>query len=77
MATLVMSDIQPRARAALAASPIFELQALEVQERDTALWISGTVSTFYHKQLAQEVVRSVCQDIEVVNKIRVREDRRR
>jgi hypothetical protein len=77
MATFVIDDVQPRARAALTASPIYELQALEVQQRDAALWISGTVSTFYHKQLAQEVVRSVCQDIEVINRIRVREDRRR
>jgi hypothetical protein len=71
MAVLSTNDVQPRAQAALAASPFFELRELQVQPQDGALLISGTVSSFYHKQLAQEVVRSVCTDIEVINTIRV------
>jgi len=65
------SDIQPRAQTALANSPIYELRDLQVEDRDGILLISGAVSSFYHKQLAQEVVRSVCQGIEVINSIRV------
>lgn len=65
------SDIQPRAQTALADSPIYELRDLQVEDRDGILLISGAVSSFYHKQLAQEVVRSVCQGIEVINSIRV------
>jgi hypothetical protein len=69
-------DVQVRAQMALANSPIYELRELHVEHdsgRDTLL-ISGTVSSFYHKQLAQEVVRAVCKSakLELVNAIRVR-----
>ncbi len=61
---------------ALANSPIFELRELCVEfdrTRDSLL-ISGVVSSFYHKQLAQEVVRAVCRNVEyeLINAIRVR-----
>ena len=36
-----------------------------------SMLLSGCVSSFYHKQLAQEVVRSVCSDTMVINSIRV------
>ncbi|HUT13798.1 MAG TPA: BON domain-containing protein [Thermoguttaceae bacterium] len=65
------SEIQPRAQTALRNSPIYELRDLQVEHRDGALLISGVVSSFYHKQLAQEVVRSVCKDAELVNSIHV------
>lgn len=67
-------EVQPRAQSALANSPIYELRDLEVQQENGALLICGVVSSFYHKQLAQEVVRAVCRDvaIELVNSIRVR-----
>ena len=65
----ISTDLQPQAQAALAASPIYELQDLLVEERDGMLVILGAVSSFYHKQLAQEVVRSVCRGTDVVNAI--------
>ena len=67
-------DVQPRAQTALAASPIHELRNLQVEQVNGALLIRGVVSSFYHKQLAQEVVRAVCQEIEIelVNSVRVR-----
>ncbi len=70
---LATSEIQFRAQAALAASPFYELRKLVVENHGEVLVLSGVVSRFYHKQLAQEVVRSVCQDqdIEVDNRIRV------
>jgi osmotically-inducible protein OsmY len=74
MTTSSISDVQPRAQAALENSPFYELRELQVEQRDGALLISGSVSSFYHKQLAQEVVRSVCRDVEVVNAIRVDQD---
>jgi hypothetical protein len=64
-------EILPRAQSALASSPIYELRDLQVEQREGSLLISGAVSSFYHKQLAQEVVRSVCQGIDVVNAIDV------
>jgi osmotically-inducible protein OsmY len=72
MTTELISDIQPRAQTALSSSPIHELRDLKVENRQGALLICGAVSSFYYKQLAQEVVRSVCNDIEVVNSIRVK-----
>ena len=77
MSQVSIRDVRPRAQIALASSPIFELRELRVDQEEAALLISGCVSSFYHKQLAQEVVRAVCKecsglDIEVVNSIRVR-----
>ena len=71
MAVIIDDELVPRAQAALAGSPFYELRGLQVERRRDALLISGCVSSFYHKQLAQEVVRSVCVDTEVVNSIRV------
>jgi hypothetical protein len=74
MATTSADQLHPRAQAALATSPFYELRDLTVEPRGEGLVISGTVSSFYHKQLAQEVVRSVCRDIEIVNSIDVAYD---
>jgi hypothetical protein len=71
MAISTSRDVQPRAQAALANSPFYELHDLRVDEREGILTISGTVTSFYHKQLAQEVVRSVCNEIAVINTIDV------
>lgn len=71
MPALVLDDVRPRAQAALANSPFYELRELQVDAHDGTLLISGRVSSFYHKQLAQEVVRSVCLDAQVVNTIDV------
>jgi hypothetical protein len=69
-------DVQPRAQSALSKSPIFELRDLRVERENGALVLSGVVSSFYHKQLAQEVVRTVCRqcqqaETELINSIRV------
>ena len=72
MPTSLINDVQPRAQSALASSPVFELRYLNVEQCDDTLLISGSVSSYYHKQLAQEVVRSVCEGIDVVNSIHVK-----
>jgi hypothetical protein len=73
MAERSAEDIQPRAQLALAGSPICELRELRVEPLDGGLVLSGAVSSFYHKQLAQEAVRALCngEDIDLVNAIRV------
>ena len=71
MSSASIEDFQPRAQSALADSPIYELRDLQVERQDGVLVISGSVSSFYHKQLAQEVVRSVCDGIDVINSILV------
>ena len=42
-----------------------------MEQHDNTLLLSGCVSRFYYKQLAQEVVRSVSADITVISSIRV------
>ena len=66
-------DVRPRAQAALAGSALHELRELQVEVVDggQSLLIYGSVSSFYHKQLAQEAVRAVCLGVNVINSIRV------
>ena len=74
MSTIAVSSYQSlriRAQSALHASPIQSLQRLKIEERDAALVISGSVGSYYHKQLAQEAVRSIAGDVDVVNAISV------
>ncbi len=68
MAEQPSGEIQERAQSALADSPIFDLRNLRVEHVDDRLLIVGSVSSFYHKQLAQELVRAVSRDVEVVNR---------
>lgn len=63
---------QPKAQVALAESPIYELRDLQVETTQDGLLISGTVDTFYHKQLAQEAVRAVVGKVPMINRICVR-----
>jgi hypothetical protein len=57
-------------------SPIYALRVLHVEREGESLLISGRVSSFYYKQLAQEVVRSVSEGLQVVNSIDVDEYQR-
>jgi len=66
-----------KARAALQASPVFALQHLKVEAAEERLIISGKVNCFYHKQLAQEIVRHAVEGIRVTNTISVEEERTR
>jgi len=70
--TLTAKDVQPVAQKALAGSPVYALRELRVDHEGETLLIRGSVSSFYHKQLAQEVVRHAAEGIEVVNSIHVR-----
>lgn len=64
-------DVGQRARAALAASPIYVLRELHVEQSDGQLILTGRVDSYYHKQLAQEVVRAVASGLRVVNDVDV------
>lgn len=61
-----------RAQVALSMSPVHALHQLHVEEHDGALLISGSVDSFYHKQLAQEAVRCVVNGSSINNTISVR-----
>lgn len=64
-------DVAFAASAVLAQSSISELRRLRVDERENQLQLSGRVRSFYHKQLAQESVRSVAAGMQVVNRVDV------
>jgi hypothetical protein len=70
--TLKENSLQ-EAKAALQTSPVFALRSLCVEQVDDNLIISGRVSTFYYKQLAQEVIRSVASGMSVINSVEVTE----
>jgi hypothetical protein len=77
MSHLPVHDVAPHVQTVLGSSPISELRGLRIEQKEGSLLIFGTVSSFYHKQLAQEAVRAIfqeCQqrDLEVVNRICVR-----
>jgi len=59
------------ATAVLANSSVRELRQLRVDESAEQLQLSGQVSSFYHKQLAQEAVRDAAGPRRVVNHVRV------
>ena len=65
------SEVVERAQRALKSSPIFALRELRVECEGEVLWIHGRVSSFYHKQLAQEAIRSLADGLQVVNSIDV------
>ncbi|MCS7305862.1 MAG: BON domain-containing protein [Thermoguttaceae bacterium] len=73
MADLMAGEILGQVRSALAESPIHELRTLQVEPVQNGLVLSGTVSSYYHKQLAQELVRSFCDRVglALINRIQV------
>jgi hypothetical protein len=65
------ADYASRANSELGHSPVFALRDLSVEQSGERLVIQGRVSSFYHKQLAQEVVRAVSGGLCVVNSVEV------
>ena len=74
MAERQPSSVQSRAQVVLQNSPILGLRRLIVEEHDGVLKITGRVTSFYHKQLAQEVVRAIAGSVEVINLVCVEYD---
>jgi osmotically-inducible protein OsmY len=62
---------ETKAQSILANSPIPALRRISVTQAPGALVLSGSVSSYYCKQLAQEAVRAVARDRKVINRIRV------
>ena len=71
MAEAPAKNVGLQVKSALAASPIFDLHGLSVEQNGSGIILSGTVSSFYHKQLAQELVRNLFGEVNVVNSIDV------
>jgi len=71
---VLSGNLQARAESALRASPIHELRDVNVEQQGDTIILTGVVSSYYYKQLAQEAVRSVLRNhnVEVLNQIEVR-----
>ena len=52
-------------------SPHFELRRLQLKDANGALVITGKVSCYYHKQLAQETIKPLRGDFQLVNRVHV------
>ncbi len=55
----------------LASSSVRDLRKIRVDRSDNQIELSGTVRSFYHKQLAQEVIRTVASGMQVINRVDV------
>jgi len=53
----------------LSRSSVSELRNLRVDESSSELTLSGSVGSFYHKQLAQESVRTIAGGLRVRNSV--------
>lgn len=71
MPVLTAKDVQAKAQRALAESPVYALREVRIERDGETLVLVGEVSSFYHKQLAQEIVRQTAEGIEVHNTINV------
>ena len=71
MAQTLLSDVASQAKAALSRSRIFDLRRLAVEQDGDYVVLRGRVDSFYHKQLAQELVRAAVEGVEVLNAISV------
>lgn len=60
-----------RARAALQRSNVRELRHLTARDDGDHIGLHGRVDSYYHKQLAQELVRNELDGVEVVNHVEV------
>ena len=61
----------PCPKQVLSESPMPELRRLAVTATDDEVVLSGRVSSYYLKQLAQEAVRCAIGDRKLVNKVQV------
>ena len=69
---MATTSVSPsRAYLALRQSPIPALRKLVVEETDNTVAISGSVSSYYLKQLAQETLMPVLGGRELLNRVTV------
>ena len=77
MAQILLSDTAFQAKAVLSRSRIFDLRRLIVEQDGDCVVLRGRVDSFYHKQLAQELLKTKIEGVEVLNEIRVDYSRER
>lgn len=62
---------QSRLALALRRSPIPALRKLSLEESETVVTIQGKVSSYYHKQLAQETILPLLDTRQLLNRVLV------
>ena len=72
MPVLTAKDVLARAQQALSDSTVYALRELVIQSEGDTLVLEGRVGSFYHMQLAQELVRQHAEGVELVNRVQVR-----
>jgi hypothetical protein len=71
MAQAFFTDVASLAKIVLGQSKIFDIRALDVDQEADSVVLRGSVDSFYHKQLAQEMIKTSLEGVEVINEIRV------
>ena len=69
--SLTLEETVEVAQSALTRSCIRALRQLKAIDEGEAIGLHGRVDTFYHKQLAQELVRNELDDVPIVNHVHV------
>jgi hypothetical protein len=67
---MIAASLSP-AEQAIRQNPIPALRTLDVEETDTEIVLSGTVASFYLKQLAQEAILPLLGQRGFVNRVQV------
>jgi hypothetical protein len=71
MFSVASGDTLALATAVLAKSRIRDLRRLTISQEDDYIVLHGRASSYYHKQLAQELIRCELPDVEVINNMQV------
>lgn len=72
MLTSTPTELASQAQVALSECPFHALRQVQVEQYgEDELILTGAVATYYQKQQAQEIVRTIAQDLTVRNSIEV------
>ncbi|MDA7874858.1 BON domain-containing protein [bacterium] len=71
MNLLRQAKIATAASKLLSSSSVRELRQLRIDGETNQLRLTGRVRSYYHKQLAQETIRSVAIGMRMVNQVQV------
>jgi hypothetical protein len=64
-------DVVAHAKEVLNRSTLADIRSLDVESDGERLVLTGIVGSYFHKQLAQELVRNAIDDLEIANAIGV------
>lgn len=67
MSTSLLASVRPET--ILSSSPMPELRRIVVEEHEDRIILTGRVSSFYLKQMAQESLRAVTSGRRLVNRL--------